>query len=276
MTPKKFIIYSLAVHAIVIAILFVIHPAKTKRTRGDFHADLVTPEELRPKRPSLPPEPARRQPMTPRPKAVAPTPRVSAPKTRPEENTTQNVQKSSPTESRNSTAISPPTEHKIIPGGAAAEHGAQPPIGQDTGKPKNVVPDLFDRKIIGGIVRKNIEKSEKTVNKDRPVTLDTKDYRFWAYNQRLKESIEGVWHYPQEAARKGIHGDLIIKFTIEKNGHLGAIELVRGSGYPVLDNAALDALKEASPYWPLPKEWGMEAYTIQGNFVYNLSNSFIR
>jgi len=57
---------------------------------------------------------------------------------------------------------------------------------------------------------------------------------------------------------------------------VGAVELVRGSGYPILDKAALEALKEASPYWPLPEEWGMEAYTIEGNFVYNIYRSFIR
>jgi protein TonB len=138
-----------------------------------------------------------------------------------------------------------------------------------------VEPDLFDKNIIGNIAKRNIEKGKK-VNKGKPITLDTKEYKFWNYNQRLKERIESAWHYPEEAAQKGIYGDLVIKFTIRKNGQLGAAEIVRGSGYPILDKAALEALNEASPYWPLPEEWGMDAYTIEGNFVYTLDRSFIR
>jgi protein TonB len=117
---------------------------------------------------------------------------------------------------------------------------------------------------------------EKEDKKDKTFTFDAKEYRFLIYNRRLKERIESIWHYPPDAAAQGIHGELIIRFTIKKNGHLGAVEIVRTSGYKNLDDAAIEALRDGDPYWPLPAEWDMEGYTIEGHFVYSLYGYYIR
>ncbi len=279
LTLKRFFIYSFAVHAIVIAaIIFIIPPAKTRKAGKEFYTDLVSPEELLPKKPRILPAPKVRQLPPSRQRIAAPAPAIRGGKSVPGKETSQSVSKSSPGEIKSSNVGvgSLPSVGRIAPGGISGESKTGPSKGGNIGKPENVEPDLFDKNIIGDIAKRNIEKEEKTVNKDKPITLDTKEYKFWNYNQRLKERIESAWHYPDEAAQKGIYGDLIIKFTIRKNGQLGAAEIVRGSGYPILDKAALEALNEASPYWPLPEEWGMDAYTIEGNFVYTIDRSFIR
>ena len=54
------------------------------------------------------------------------------------------------------------------------------------------------------------------------------------------------------------------------------MDLVRTSGYRSLDEAAIKALKEAAPYWPLPEEWKEEALTIKGHFIYSLQGTYIR
>ena len=54
------------------------------------------------------------------------------------------------------------------------------------------------------------------------------------------------------------------------------MELVRTSGHKTLDDAAMEALRDGTPYWPLPEEWGMEGYTIEGHFVYSLYGYYIR
>ncbi|PKL52368.1 MAG: hypothetical protein CVV37_01730 [Nitrospira bacterium HGW-Nitrospira-1] len=61
-----------------------------------------------------------------------------------------------------------------------------------------------------------------------------------------------------------------------KNGKLGAVELVRTSGYKMLDAAAIKALKDGEQYWPLPEAWDMESYTILGHFVYSLYGYSLR
>lgn len=133
---------------------------------------------------------------------------------------------------------------------------------------------LFDQRVIGDIAKRQLETEERT-KKEKAFTFDTSEYRFLIYNQRLKQRIESIWVYPRDAAARGIYGDLVIRFTILKNGELGSIELVRTSGHKSLDDAALKALRDGAPYWPLPKEWGMDAYTIEGLFIYTLYGYYI-
>ncbi len=156
---------------------------------------------------------------------------------------------------------------------------------------------LFDKGIIGDIAKRKDESNLKNKNeniplndfkKEQPFSLretlrdartfipqkgllfDVSDLKSLLYNLKLKERIEHIWIYPPGAAARGISGDLIIRFTIKKNGKLGSVELVRTSGYKDLDDAALKALRDASPFWPLPEAWGMDTYTITGHFVYTI------
>lgn len=70
------------------------------------------------------------------------------------------------------------------------------------------------------------------------------------------------------AARKGWLGNLLIDFTVNKDGSLGTIDLVKSSGNPALDDDTITSLKLASPFPPLPEKFDMEEITIRGIFVY--------
>ena len=133
---------------------------------------------------------------------------------------------------------------------------------------------LFDRGVIGESARKEVAGAQK--KRDDSITFDTSDYRYAGYMRKLKEKIESIWVYPPEAAARGIYGDLKIRFTILKNGKLGEVELVRTSGNKMLDDAAIKALKDGEPYWPIPEEWGMESYTVPGHFIYSIYGYQIR
>ena len=127
---------------------------------------------------------------------------------------------------------------------------------------------LFDRGVISESARKEVAGAQK--KRDDSITFDTSDYRYAGYMRKLKEKIESIWVYPPEAAARGIYGDLKIRFTILRNGKLGEVELVRTSGNKMLDDAAIKALKDGEPYWPIPAEWGMESYTVPGHFIYSI------
>jgi protein TonB len=129
---------------------------------------------------------------------------------------------------------------------------------------------LFDREI----VEKYAKREERT--HDNSITFDTGEFKYEAYMARLKGRIESIWHYPAEAARRGLYGDLYIRFTIKKNGTLGDIELLRTSGHRDLDQAAMQALRDGAPYWPLPDEWGKDALPVTGHFVYSIYGTYIR
>lgn len=128
---------------------------------------------------------------------------------------------------------------------------------------------LFDSKII-----------EKYASKSSPEGVGIKDgkglmfyapeFKNRAYMRMLRDRIESIWKYPKKAARRRLTGDLYIKFSIRKNGELDKIELVRTSGYRDLDEAAMQALKKADPYWPLPENYDKEVLEITGHFIYLL------
>lgn len=129
---------------------------------------------------------------------------------------------------------------------------------------------LFDKDIIK-------EQAKKApLEKTPEITFDTKDFKYQGYMNRLKEKIESIWQYPLSAAQRGIYGDLYIRFSIKRDGSLGKIELIRTSGYRELDDAAMKALLDGAPYWPLPSEWGLDEFIIEGHFIYTLYGYYIR
>ncbi|NOX20649.1 MAG: TonB family protein [Nitrospirae bacterium] len=134
--------------------------------------------------------------------------------------------------------------------------------------------ELLDKDIIGGIAKNYVKRSPPP--KEGGITFNTRDLKYYSYMMKLKERIESIWVYPPEAIRRGIYGDLWILFTIRKDGSLGEVKLLRTSGYPELDEAAMRALKEGAPYWPLPEKWKEEALTIKGHFIYSLYGMYIR
>lgn len=135
-------------------------------------------------------------------------------------------------------------------------------------------PDIFDKDIIAKLSKKT-EKSQE-LQTSRGLTFSAKEFNDWGYLERLKEKIERVWQYPPQAAMRGIYGDLYIRFTIDKKGKLISMELLRTSGYRMLDDAAMQALKDAQPFWPLPDEWQKDSLTVTGHFIYTLREFYLR
>ena len=110
---------------------------------------------------------------------------------------------------------------------------------------------------------RNVPKTEDTVD------LNTTEFKYYSYFLGLKKQIEGVWHYPRDAALRGEHGRLNLIFTISSNGDLEGIQIVHSSGYASLDNEALRAIKVASPFHPFPKSWGkLEKLNVKATFEY--------
>lgn len=112
--------------------------------------------------------------------------------------------------------------------------------------------------------------------KEKGITLNTDEFKYISYLQRLKNRIEFKWRYPEVASLNRLEGDLYIRFSILKNGRLGMADLIRSSGYRVLDEAALQALRDSDPFWPLPKDWDLEELIITGHFIYYLGGVYLK
>ncbi len=111
---------------------------------------------------------------------------------------------------------------------------------------------------------------------DDSVTLDTDEFKFMSYNRWLKVKVESVLKYPELAAISGYQGALFIKFDIMKDGSLGGLEILKSSGYKILDDEALRAIRGSAPFQPLPDDWNMDRYSIRAAVIFYLGEGYIR
>ncbi len=107
-----------------------------------------------------------------------------------------------------------------------------------------------------------------------PIPLDTKEPKFQDYFNKIRERIKANWIYPREAGERGIQGELIIEFHIAKDGRLQYLELRRSSGEEILDQFAINAVKLAQPFPPVPDDIAKDALAINGVFRYQIVSGF--
>lgn len=77
-----------------------------------------------------------------------------------------------------------------------------------------------------------------------------------AYLADWRQRLEAVGnkYYPEASVRYGLYGDLRLLVVIRKDGSLEDIQVLKSSGYAVLDEAALKIVRMAAPYSPFPPE----------------------
>jgi TonB family protein len=103
------------------------------------------------------------------------------------------------------------------------------------------------------------------------ISLDTDDKRYVTYAQAIKERIAGQWKYPQEARKKKLEGRLVALFSLNREGALTRMEIVRSSGHEVLDREAERAVQSAAPFPPFPSTVTVSRLNINVSFDYTLS-----
>lgn len=249
-TLKRFLVFSIAIHLISISLLVLINIFDVPEKKPTpMIARLLTPEEAgvikaMPKRNIAP-------------KILPPISSASS----------KNMKKQFllPSSGNNLSASSKPDSSKIngpISSGKTDSKGSGSLLKRE---------NLFDRDAIIKTAKKEPSPKEKN-----SVTFASKEFKYDSYMFKLKDKIESIWKYPATAEAKGIYGDLFITFTIKKDGTLGSVELIRTSGNRELDEAAMKALRDAAPFWPLPEEWQNDSFSINGHFIYTLYGTYVR
>ncbi len=68
------------------------------------------------------------------------------------------------------------------------------------------------------------------------------------YDAAILARIEAVKHYPLSAKRRNIQGKVIVSFRIDQEGRPVMSRIVQSSGSGLIDEAALDAVRDGAPY----------------------------
>jgi protein TonB len=97
--------------------------------------------------------------------------------------------------------------------------------------------------------------------------FDPEGADFTAWINHFKNEIYRNWIVPQPALL-GFRGHVDIEFTVERDGRISDLRIVKSTGTPALDRAAQNALL-GSRFLPLPADFGPARVTMQGSFYYN-------
>ena len=100
-----------------------------------------------------------------------------------------------------------------------------------------------------------------------PLFFDPEGADFTAWINHFKNEVYRNWIVPQSALM-GFRGHVDLEFSVERNGTLSGLKILKSAGTPALDKAAQNALL-GSQLLPLPADYGPPRVTMQVTFFYN-------
>lgn len=104
------------------------------------------------------------------------------------------------------------------------------------------------------------DESTMLIHDDDPrqliISADTRESVIAGYLDNWKRRIEAVGdeYFPELGELDGMTGSPTLEVSIEASGQLAEVIIRQSSGSTVLDKAALDILRRASPFEPFPPE----------------------
>ncbi len=118
--------------------------------------------------------------------------------------------------------------------------------------------------------KQRASKLPEDIDSGKNIQLNTEQFRFHSYYINLKRKIELVWEYPYLARESGLQGRLLMRFVINRDGSLAEAKVLRSSGFALLDQEALRAVHDASPFPPLPARMESDRLVVNATFEYVL------
>ena len=109
---------------------------------------------------------------------------------------------------------------------------------------------------------------KKMLSREAEVPINTREAKYAPYAQQLVRALEEQWRpgqanyaeYPEEERR------VLMQITIEGNGDLSRLKIIRPSPIARLNDSAVAAVHAASPFRPLPSAWGLDRVTFYLTF----------
>ncbi|WP_158070079.1 energy transducer TonB [Motiliproteus sp. MSK22-1] len=92
------------------------------------------------------------------------------------------------------------------------------------------------------------------------------------YRTELVNAISRYKRYPMRARKKGNEGDVVVAFTIEKDGRITGIAVVESSSWSALDKAAVKALEKLNRFKPIPDSFFRKQWSFQIPIKFSLQS----
>ncbi|HHZ88524.1 MAG TPA: energy transducer TonB [Chromatiaceae bacterium] len=88
------------------------------------------------------------------------------------------------------------------------------------------------------------------------INASTQEFKYANYMEAWRQKVErvGNMNYPDEARRQNINGHLLLDVSLNPDGSIIDIQLIKSSGAEILDNAAIRIVRLAGPFAPFPAD----------------------
>jgi protein TonB len=164
---------------------------------------------------------------------------------------------------------------KVEAGEAREAHAPSPqlpePEEEGTGERQrfDLSPAAIRRDIQRSLDERRFDNRNGSATLPGDLSFNTVDFEFAPYLLELKRRVEEKW-YPPVAFRGGLpyRGASVIRFAVARGGELDLLELVRAADHTSLDTAALNAIRFAAPFPPLPEDFPEDRWVITCTFYY--------
>lgn len=111
-----------------------------------------------------------------------------------------------------------------------------------------------------------------------PIPLDSTNPNHVDYLDQIRRRIKEKWGFPcvRNASTHQCEyktTQLVIEFGIAKDGKVPFVNVLRSSGYPIYDDYAVNAVKLAAPFPPIPDTFSKTGVPIHATFSYVVESS---
>ncbi len=104
------------------------------------------------------------------------------------------------------------------------------------------------------------QRMKQKFNREADIPINTREVKYAPYAHALVRALEEQWR-PGQARYNEFPADArqaLIKLTIEHDGSLGGVEILRPSPIPQINESAIEAIRAAAPFKILPTSWGLD------------------
>ncbi|EAZ97706.1 energy transducer TonB [Marinobacter sp. ELB17] len=115
----------------------------------------------------------------------------------------------------------------------------------------------------GKTVARQSEKTAKSAEPTKKQLRAGASQKTDNYLSKLVRHLSAYRDYPRRARRLGLQGTPLVVFEFDRAGRLLNYRLLQGSSHRILDDAALNMLKLASPFPPVPDDMTSETFRFQ-------------
>jgi len=119
-------------------------------------------------------------------------------------------------------------------------------------------------------------RMKQKLSREADIPINTRQVKYAPYARSLVRALEDQWRpgkakyeeYSDKARQS------LIKLTIEHDGSLGGIEILRPSPIPQINESAIEAIRAAAPFKVLPSSWGLDRVSFYLTFEV-VENGFV-